>query len=639
MRTPISWSRIFQSCCAVVLLGSPLLATAQFTVTPSSIAYPPTYVGMQSTCQPVTVRNTGTASITVDSFSLSPFQNFQLQYGYAPRTIGAGLSQVYCIKFVPNAVQPYSGSLTVSVNGSPVVVSFTGNGAGTTAVASVSPNVLTFAPQPVGTTTSKTVTVTNTGLTSFHLKSLALEPPFATTGFTNAVIINPGASTSFQVTFTPTQATSYTNAMAVTYDNIPGQAVSLSGTGSSATSLVVTTFPALPAATQSSAYLLNLTAAGGTAPLTWSLATGSKLPGGVTMSTAGTISGTLSSNTKVGTYRFTAQVQDSSVPPNTAKASLQFTVGAPPGANCANIESFVPGTSNPLIPLTDLGTGSYGGAEGGLYPGGSNTPPPAWEASALTLADGIQPLDANGNNDPNGSYALLSIGVSITRTIWDEFEPMEVGDPTISPHLVLVNAAVDGTNSPDWTSPSSGAWLTILNNYLPYQNLTANQVVAAWVMMPHSNPHGTYPNDMTTQENDLISVLQNLHTFFPNLKIAYLTSNHYGNYEPSKSYPEPYSYEFGLAVQTVIEDQINGQANLNWNPANGTVMAPFLLWGPYDWANGMVSRSDGLVWTCQDMSSDGLHPSLAGRNKEAALLATFFKTDPTATPWFLAPTH
>jgi Abnormal spindle-like microcephaly-assoc'd, ASPM-SPD-2-Hydin len=636
----ISWSRIFRLGCSLAVLGLPLLAAAQFTVTPSSIPYPTTYVGMQSNCQPITVRNTGSASITINSFSLAPFLSFQLQYGYAPRTLVPTQSEIYCVKFVPSAAQAYSGSFTVTVQGSnPVVVGLTGRGAVTKAAASVTPNVLTFAPQALGTTTSQTVTVSNTGTNSFHLKSLALEPPFSTTGFTNSVAINPGKSFSFQVTFTPTETTSYTNTLALTYDSIPGQSASLSGAGTSPASFVVTSFPVLPTATRSSPYLADLVAAGGAAPLTWSLASGNTLPAGVSLSAAGIISGTLSSSVGVGTYQFTAQVQDSSLPPNTATAALQLTVGAPPGDNCNSIESYVPHTTNPLIPLTDLGTGTYDGSEGGLYPGGSNAPPANWEASALSLADGIQPLDASGNPDPNGLYAMLSIGVSITRTIWDAFGPMEVSDPVLNPHLVLVNAAIDGTNGPDWTSPSSGAWLTILNNYLPYQNVSPNQVVAVWVMMPHSNPRGTYPTDMAPQESDLISTLQNLHTFFPNLKIAYLTSNHYGAYEPSKSYSEPYSYEFGFAVQTIIEEQINGQANLNWNPANGPVMAPFLFWGPYTWANGMVPRSDGLVWTCQDMASDGLHPSTVGRNKEAALLATFFKTDPTATPWFLAPTH
>jgi hypothetical protein len=199
-----------------------------------------------------------------------------------------------------------------------------------------------------------------------------------------------------------------------------------------------------------------------------------------------------------------------------------------------------------------------------------------------------------------------------------------------------VNAAIDGTNSTDWTASSSGTWLTITNYYLPYQNLTANQVVAAWLMMPRSNQSGTYPADMQNQENDLISILQDMHTYFPNLQLVYISSLTYGGYQGSLSYPEPYAYEFGLAVQNVIADQINGtNPGLNNNPANGPVVAPLLLWGPYMWTNGLLGRNDGFTWSCQDVTSDGLHPSTSGRNKSAGLMTTFFKSDPTAAPWYL----
>jgi Putative Ig domain/Abnormal spindle-like microcephaly-assoc'd, ASPM-SPD-2-Hydin/Transmembrane protein 131-like N-terminal len=614
----------------LILTGTGTQANVSYTVLPTSIAYPSVNVGLQSSCQPVVVTNTGSTTLTVSSFTLTPFMDFQLQYGYAPKTLSPAQTSTYCIKFVPQAAQAYTGQLSISIQGvaNPSIVTFTGTGVTTTAVASVSPNVLTFAPQPLGTTTSQTVKVTNTGKAAFHLSSITNEPPFSYSGFTTSVAIQPNTSFSFQVNFTPTQAISYTNATYLSMDIIPGQSVSMTGSGTAPSSLAVTSFPTLPTVTQKATYLANLAAGGGTGNLTWSLAAGSTLPSGLTLSSTGSITGTPASTVAVGTYTFTAKVTDSAS--HTATALLTLPVAAyVTGAKCSNIDWDVAGTNTPLEALTDLGTGTYLGYEGGLYPNGQNTPPPAQLSTALSYAQSI----ASGQSP----YVMISVGVSITRTIWDEFGPMEVGDPALNPNLVLVNAAIDGTDSPDWTSPTAGTWLTITNNYLPYQNVTANQVVAAWIMMPHSNQSGIYPNDMQNQENDLIAILQNLHTYFPNLQLAYVSSLHYGGYQPSNSYPEPYAYEFGLAVQNVIADQINGNPALNNNPANGPVMAPLLLWGPYNWANGLLGRNDGLTYDCQDVTSDGLHPSSIGRNKMAGLLSTFFRSDPTATPWFLKP--
>jgi hypothetical protein len=624
----------------IVLSGTGTGAALSFTVLPTSISYPDETVGLQSACQPIVVTNTGTESLTIESFTLTPFMVFQLQYGYAPRTLSPQQTQTFCIKFVPAAAQAYTGQFSVSIAGvaNPSIVTFAGTGVSTTAAATVTPNTLTFAPQPPGTTSSQTVTVTNTGKALFHLTSVTDQPPFSYSGYTSAVEILPGKSFSFQITFTPTQAVSYTNSAYLGMDIVPGLSVSLGGSGASSGTLAITNFRTLPIITQKASYLANLAATGGNGALTWSLFSGSALPSGLSLSSAGSITGTPTSTVNVGNYTFTAQVTDSSAPPQTATATFTLPVAAPvAGAACNNISWEVANTTDPLIALTDLGTGTYLGYEGGLYPNGQNTPPPAQLAAALSYAQNIGPLNAAGQPDPSGSYVLMSMGVSITRTIWDEFEPMEAADPALNSSLVLVNAAIDGTDSPDWTSPTSGTWLSITNYYLPYQNVTANQVVAAWIMMPHSNPTGTYPGDMQDQESDLIAILQNLHAYFPNLQLAYVSSLHYGGYGPTNSYPEPDAYEFGLAVQNVIADQINGDPALNNNPANGPVMAPLLLWGPYTWANGLLGRDDGLTWDCQDYTSDGLHPSATGRNKEAGLLATFFKSNPTAVPWFLQP--
>ncbi len=623
----------------LVLTGTGSQPSVSYTVLPTSIAFNSTDVGLQSNCQPVVVTNTGTTTLTVSSFTLTPFMVFQLQYGFAPSVLSPSQTQTYCIKFVPSAGQAYSGQISISIAGvsTPSITTFTGTGVVTTAAATVTPNTLTFAPQALGTTTSQTITITNTGKASFHLTSVTDEPPFSYSGFTSSTAIAPGKSFPVQITFTPTQATSYTNAVYLTNDIIPGLTVSLAGSGTTPSKLAVTNFPTLPIVSQKATYLTNLAAAGGPGTLSWSLAAGSTLPSGLGLSSTGSITGTPAASVAVGNYTFTAQVTDQSSPQQTATATLTLPVAATvTGAKCNNVSWNVAGTSTPLTALPDLGTGTYLGFEGGLYPNGSNTPPPAQLSQALTYANGIQPLNAAGQPDPNGKYAMISVGVSITRTDWDEFGPMEATDPAVNPNLVLVNAAIDGTNAPDWTASNSGTWLSITNNYLPYQNLTANQVVAAWLMMPHSNQSGTYPADMQNQENDLISILQDMHTYFPNLQLVYISSLSYGGYQGSLSYPEPYTYEFGLAVQNVIAAQINGSnPALNNNPANGPVMAPLLLWGPYMWTNGLLGRNDGLTWSCQDVTSDGLHPSTSGRNKSAGLMTSFFKSDPTAAPWYL----
>jgi hypothetical protein len=70
------------------------------------------------------------------------------------------------------------------------------------------------------------------------------------------------------------------------------------------------------------------------------------------------------------------------------------------------------------IPLSDLGSGTYtrdGHTElGGLYPDGWPTRPPEFEAAVLEIAKNqIQPLDAQGNPDPErGKIVLMSAGMS-----------------------------------------------------------------------------------------------------------------------------------------------------------------------------------------------------------------------------------
>jgi Putative Ig domain/Domain of unknown function DUF11 len=79
-----------------------------------------------------------------------------------------------------------------------------------------------------------------------------------------------------------------------------------------------------PQATAGIAYSQQLTAAGGTAPYTWTVTSGT-LPAGLTLTSDGTITGT---PVTAGTSAFTVQATDSGNPAQTATGQLSLTVAA-----------------------------------------------------------------------------------------------------------------------------------------------------------------------------------------------------------------------------------------------------------------------------------------------------------------------
>ncbi|MFZ2490108.1 MAG: hypothetical protein WA208_01355, partial [Thermoanaerobaculia bacterium] len=66
-----------------------------------------------------------------------------------------------------------------------------------------------------------------------------------------------------------------------------------------------------------------------------------------------------------------------------------------------------------LVPMTDLGTQTYLGFPGGLYPEG-NAMPLEHRLGGLAQAALVRPLDRDGNPDPAGKIVMLSIGMSNT---------------------------------------------------------------------------------------------------------------------------------------------------------------------------------------------------------------------------------
>jgi hypothetical protein len=168
--------------------------------------------------------------------------------------------------------------------------------------------------------------------------------------------------------------------------------------------------------------------------------------------------------------------------------------------------------------------------------------------------------------------------------------------------------------------------------------VTARQVQVAWMKQAEAGPaqHGEFPKHARQLQENLVKSLMNLKEKLPNLGIVYLSSRIYAGYATTGLNPEPYAYEGASAMRWLIQDQIAGKPELNYDLARGTVITPLLLWGPYLWADGETPRqTDGLIYTREDLApGDGTHPADSARTKVAKMLLNFLKSDPTAKSWF-----
>lgn len=317
------------------------------------------------------------------------------------------------------------------------------------------------------------------------------------------------------------------------------------------------------------------------------------------------------------------------------------------GANCG-------GTSVGLTPLNDLAAGSYlGQFQGGLYPGGINTPPPAHHQEGLARAAAIQPLSASGLPRSDGKIVLLSIGMSNTTqefcsqggaepcNSWT-FMGRAAADSRVDKiHLVIANGALGGQTTSTWDSPTDPNYNRVRDTVLAPKGLSEKQVQAVWVKLANAQPTVSLPAagaDAFNLERGLANVVRALKVRYPNLQMAFFTSRIYAGYASSSLNPEPYAYESGFAVKWLIEAQIDQMAGQGIDPLAGNLdfgtVAPWLAWSVYPWADGLTPRSDGLTWSCNEFEADGTHPAQGAESKIGQKLLQFFLSSPYTVPWF-----
>jgi len=329
------------------------------------------------------------------------------------------------------------------------------------------------------------------------------------------------------------------------------------------------------------------------------------------------------------------------------------------GGSSGGISVTPPGSSTlARVSLDGLGSGTYLGFTGGLYPNGSNSVPAAHNAAGLLRANAVVPLDVGGNASVNGKVVLLSIGMSNTTQefcsqssalpcdSWT-FVGQAAADPAVNTAtLVLVNGAQGGKSADFWDSPADPDYDRVRDTRLAPLGLTEQQVQIAWVKVANPQPNTSLPAAMAdayTLETQMGNIVRALKVRYPNLQLVFFSSRIYAGYATTTLNPEPYAYESGFAVKWLVQAQIDQMANggavvdaragdLNYNTG-----APWIAWGPYLWANGLTPRaSDGLTWAQSDFEADGTHPAQSGEQKVGALLLNFFKTSPYTKCWFVS---
>lgn len=288
-----------------------------------------------------------------------------------------------------------------------------------------------------------------------------------------------------------------------------------------------------------------------------------------------------------------------------------------------------------LTPLIDLGDATYMGFEGGLYPGATNTIPADHLALGMSLSNFVGPLDADGQPNEAGKIGFMGVGVSVTGRDWDEFASLVSSESGINPQVVLARGTVSGNPIANWIQPSDFPW-GYVNEQVTSAGLTPAQIQVAWVMLPdRPQVPPPFPEREEIYREQMQAVLRILKVNFPNLQLAYLSSQQYAGYGTGNITDPGSAYELGFGVKWTIESQILGEGDINADPAVGPITAPWIAWGPYTWADGVNPTSEGLVWECSDFGRDGIHPNRFGSAKLAGLLLDFFTSDPVSTPWFL----
>ena len=212
------------------------------------------------------------------------------------------------------------------------------------------------------------------------------------------------------VTGTPQQGGTFNFVAQATDQGSPAQTAIKAFTITVASGLKITSSSSIPSSIVGQAYSTTFAATGGTPAYKWSVSAGS-LPAGLTLSSAGTLSG---KPTTAGTSTFTILVKDSSRPVESQTAALSLTVASPLAITTSQVGSATSGTAYTSTLSATGGTPPYQWSiAGGTFPPGLGLNPSTGTISGTPTAAGSYGFTASVR-DSGSPDQQQQVNLSIT---------------------------------------------------------------------------------------------------------------------------------------------------------------------------------------------------------------------------------
>lgn len=186
----------------------------KLVVDPSALDFGPQRVGV-SRGATITLSNPGTDVLTISSLATGSGDFTVL--ASAPIVLAPGGSTAFTVLFTPSIEATVSDTLTIVSDAatSPTTVALTGTGVAP-AIA-VDPPALSFGDVRVGTTVTRTVTVSNPGTDTLTISSITADGAFAA-ATAAPLLVAPGDTAAIDVDFTPPAVGAATGTLTIVSD-------------------------------------------------------------------------------------------------------------------------------------------------------------------------------------------------------------------------------------------------------------------------------------------------------------------------------------------------------------------------------------------------------------------------------------